>query len=104
MATYGSGEKSTYYILVSIYRRNCLQSKVEISRVKIVECVTEMMDTGSAVYIIVSQISSPLGFDTIILTLFEFINVFCPKAFGYISMFVFIGDAVVHVLKIKGKM
>lgn len=25
-------------------------------------------------------------------------------AFGYISMFVFIGDAVVHVLKIKGKM
>lgn len=25
-------------------------------------------------------------------------------AFGFISMFVFIGDAVVHVLKIKGKM
>jgi len=25
-------------------------------------------------------------------------------AFGYISMFVLIGDAVVHVLKIKGKM
>jgi len=62
-----------------------------------------MMYSGIAVYIIVSQVSSPLV-DTIILTLFEFINVFSPKAFGYISMFVLIGDAVVHVLKIKGKM
>jgi len=73
-----------------------------ICGVKILECATEMMYSG--VYIIVSQVSSPLGWDTFILTLFEFINVFSPKAFGYISMFVFIGDAVVHVLKIQGKM
>ena len=62
-----------------------------------------MMFSWIAVYIIVSQVSSPLV-DTIILTLFEFINVFSPKAFGYISMLVLIGDAVVHVLKIKGKL
>ena len=40
---------------------------------------------------------------TIIRSLFEFTNMFSPKVFGYISMFVFIGDAVVHVLKMTGK-
>ena len=50
------------------------------------------------------QKSQVLLVDTITVALFEFINVFSSKAFGYISMFVFIGDAVVHVLKMRGMM
>ena len=31
-------------------------------------------------------------------------NIFPSQAFGFISMFVFIGDGVVHFLKMQGKM